>query len=146
MLGGALHVVVVLGEHDGLVEAADGLVDFSADEDAEAGRVRRDVLHDVEVHVDDLAREDVAGVALDGIDEGGGDGELALLELGDGRLDEVVVELVVGVEEEDQLAGGHARAGVAAGGRLAAVDDLRAVPLRRSARVASVDPASAMTI
>ena len=143
-LSRTLHVLVVLGEHDRLVEAADPLVHVAANENAEAGRVRHDVLHELQVEVHDLAGEDVGRVALERLDLAGGSEELALLELGDGELDPVGTRLVVGVEEEDEIGGRDRGAGVAPGGRLAALDD-DAPAASAISRVASVEPASATT-
>ena len=135
ILCGPLDVLVVLGEHDRLVEAADALVDVAAHQDAEARRVRLHVLHEQQVEVHGIAGEQVAGVALDRLDLAGGDTEAALLELGDGALDPVGGGLVVGIEEEDQVGGGDRRACVAAHARHAAVDHERAGCFRDGARV-----------
>ncbi len=87
--------------------------------------MRCDVLHRVEVEVRDLAREQVAGLALARLDARPGDREVAVEELGDCLFDERGVEIDVGVEEEQQLARRHRCAGVAPDSRHPPVHDGR---------------------
>ena len=125
---------MVLGQQEALVETADELVDVPAHEHAGARRVRGHVLHGPEVEARGPAGHDVVGAALDRRDACSGDGEAPRDELRDRELDEALRGLAVGVEEQDQVAGGFARPRVATVSGPAASDHMRAARARDLAR------------